>query len=133
MRRGRFIALSPKSYCAYDADRDKKKMAFKGKFILIGRPQAGRPASSKQRQAKASIRPHSASSSASSERQYWVLKRVQLNRFVNTLLAACRCLLLAACRCLPLLAACKAAPDKPVQLYQHIFKVSVTARASDCV
>ena len=30
-RHGRFIALSPKSYFAYNADDDTKKTAYKGK------------------------------------------------------------------------------------------------------
>ena len=46
IRRGQFLAVSPKTYCAYDADGDRRKMAYKGN--ICGRPQAGRPASSKQ-------------------------------------------------------------------------------------
>ena len=100
MRRGRFIALSPKSYCAYDADRDKKKMAFKGKFILIGRPQAGRPASSSMQQAERAL------GMQQHQQRYDCVQNKGTSNTLSEPTAACCLPLLAAC-CLPLLAACK--------------------------
>ena len=101
MRRGRFIALSPKSYCAYDADRDKKKMAFKGKFDLIGRPQAGRPASSSSMQQAGR-----AIGMQQQQQRYGCLQNKSTSNTLSEPTAACCLPLLAAC-CLPLLAACK--------------------------
>ena len=35
IRRGRFIAVSPKSYFAYNADDNQKKTAYKGLCFMV--------------------------------------------------------------------------------------------------